>query len=136
MGRCYVFTFVSVLYESVIFRYFQPKYCADFNQHTKKIFKNMEIYTKLCFLDTYFDLKDYCQLKLAINLPYMLFTVKPMFTATYFYPYHPNPGRREKINLNFNFHTFLWCLKRFYEGLKGLHKTFWGTTKKCENNLN
>ena len=102
----------------------------------KKSLKNMEIYTKLCFLDTYFDLKDYCQLKLAINLPYMLFTVKPMFTATYFYPYHPNPGRREKINLNFNFHTFLWCLKRFYEGLKGLHKTFWGTTKKCENNLN
>ena len=21
----------------------------------------------------------------------------------------------------------------FYEGLKGRHKTFWGTTKKCEN---
>ena len=21
-----------------------------------------------------------------------------------------------KINLNFYFHTFLWCLKRFYEG--------------------
>ena len=45
----------------------------------------------------------------------------------------PNPGRREKINLNFYFHTSLWCLKRFYEGLKDLHKTFWGTTKKCEN---
>ena len=43
------------------------------------------------------------------------------------------PGRREKINLNFCFHTSLWCLKGFYEGLKGLHKTFWGTTKKCEN---
>ena len=38
-----------------------------------------------------------------------------------------------KINLSFYFHTSLWCLKRFYEGLKGLHKTFWGTTKKCEN---
>ena len=25
----------------------------------------------------------------------------------------------------------MWCLKRFYEGLKELHKTFWGT-KKCE----
>ena len=23
-----------------------------------------------------------------------------------------------KINLNFYFHTSLWCLKRFYEGLK------------------
>ena len=28
-----------------------------------------------------------------------------------------------KINLNFYFHT-LWCLKRFYEGLKDLYKTF------------
>ena len=36
-------------------------------------------------------------------------------------PSRPNPGRREKINLNFYFHTSLWCLKRFYEGL---HKTF------------
>ena len=38
-----------------------------------------------------------------------------------------------KIKLNLYFHTSLWCLKRFYEGLKGLHETFWGTTKKCEN---
>ena len=38
-----------------------------------------------------------------------------------------------KIELNFYFHTSLWYLKRFYEGLKGLHKIFWGTTKKCEN---
>ena len=38
-----------------------------------------------------------------------------------------NPGRRGKIKLNFYFHTSLWCLKKFYEGLKGLkglHKTF------------
>ena len=38
-----------------------------------------------------------------------------------------------KINLNFYFHTPLWCLRRFCEGLKGYHKSFWGTTKKCEN---
>ena len=38
-----------------------------------------------------------------------------------------------KINLNFHFYTSLWCLKRFYEGLWGLHNTFWGTTKKGEN---
>ena len=37
-----------------------------------------------------------------------------------------------KINVDFYFHTSLWCLERFYEGLQGLHKTFWGTTKKCE----
>ena len=29
-----------------------------------------------------------------------------------------------KIKLNFYFHTSLWCLKRFYEGLKDLYKTF------------
>ena len=32
-------------------------------------------------------------------------------------PLHCNSGGREKINLNFYFHTSLWCLKRFYEGL-------------------
>ena len=42
-----------------------------------------------------------------------------------------------RIELNFHFHTSLRCLKRFYERLKGLHKTFLGTTKNCENkNLN
>ena len=37
-----------------------------------------------------------------------------------------------KINLDY-FLTSLWRLKRFYEGLQGFHKTFWGTAKKCEN---
>ena len=37
------------------------------------------------------------------------------------------------IKLNFYFHTSLWCLKRFYEDLTRLHKTFWGTIKHCEN---
>ena len=39
-------------------------------------------------------------------------------------PFRPNPGRREKINLIFYFYTSLWYLKSFYEGVKGLHKTF------------
>ena len=34
------------------------------------------------------------------------------------YDFRPNPGRREKIKLNFYFHTSLRCPKRFYEGLK------------------
>ena len=33
---------------------------------------------------------------------------------------------RIKINLNFYFHTSLRCLKRFYEGLKGLIQDFFG----------
>ena len=49
----------------------------------------------------------------------------PQKVSHYHYnPSRPNPGRREKIKLNFYFHTSLGCLKRFYEGLKGLHKTF------------
>ena len=39
-------------------------------------------------------------------------------------PSRPNPGRREKKKLIFYFHTSLWCLKRFSEGLKGLNKIF------------
>ena len=36
----------------------------------------------------------------------------------------------KKINLNFYFHTFLVRQKVLW---KGLHKTFGGTKKKCEN---
>ena len=32
-------------------------------------------------------------------------------------PSRPKPRRREKNKLNFYFHTSLWCLKRFYQGL-------------------
>ena len=45
------------------------------------------------------------------------------------------PRQREKINWNYCLHTSLWCFKWIYEGLKGLHKIFWGTTEKCENLL-
>ena len=48
-------------------------------------------------------------------------------------PSRPNLGWTEKNKLNFYFYTSLWCLKRFNEGVKGLHKTFWGTRKKYEN---
>ena len=50
-----------------------------------------------------------------------------------FNPSRPKSGRREKIKLKFYFRFSLWCFKRFYEGRKGLCKTFWGTKKKCEN---
>ena len=50
-----------------------------------------------------------------------------------FNPSRSFPGRREKINLKLYFHASLWCLKRFYEGFKGLHETWWVTTKECEN---
>ena len=34
-------------------------------------------------------------------------------------PSRPDPGRREKIIVNFYFHSSFWCLKRFY-GIKGI----------------
>ena len=39
-------------------------------------------------------------------------------------PFRFDPGRKEKIKLNFYFHTSLWYFKRFYEGLKGLKVVF------------
>ena len=39
-------------------------------------------------------------------------------------PSRLNPRLKEKVNLNFYFHSSLWCLKRFYEGRKDLHETF------------
>ena len=81
-----------------------------------------------------------------ITMKYLLalITVRPKFprshgckdpTSLHLTPHPlPDPERKEKINLNFYFNTFLCCLKRFYEGLYGLHKTFWGTTKTCGNN--
>ena len=31
---------------------------------------------------------------------------------------YPDPGRREKINLNFYFYTSSWCLKRFWKNFQ------------------
>ena len=45
-------------------------------------------------------------------------------------PSRPNPGQNEKIKLNFYFHLSLWCLKRFYEVLEGLHKNLLRHHKK------
>ena len=38
----------------------------------------------------------------------------------------------DEKKINFYFHNSLWCLKKFDESLKGLHKIFWGTSMKCE----
>ena len=61
-------------------------------------------------------------LNVCLNIFWALFNI--------FNPSRHNPGRIENINLDFYYHTSSWCLQKFYEGLKVLHKTFWGTTKK------
>ena len=38
-------------------------------------------------------------------------------------PYISESCIKIKVNLNIYFRTSLWCFKRFYEGLIGLHKT-------------
>ena len=47
-----------------------------------------------------------------------------LFSELYINPPHRKPGRGVKIRLKFYFHTCLWCLRRFQEGLKCLYKTF------------
>ena len=39
-------------------------------------------------------------------------------SLNYLNPSRRDPGRREKIKLNFYFYTSLWCLKKFYKGLQ------------------
>ena len=51
---------------------------------------------------------------------------------TPWYPFRPD---KQKTLAAFFISHFLWCFKRFYEDLKGIHKTSWGTKKKCENNI-
>ena len=49
----------------------------------------------------------------------------------FFNPSRPDPGRREKIDLNFYFHTSLWYLQRFYGASKGFMKALKEATKKA-----
>ena len=71
--------------------------------------------------------------------PWIVFNFKIILKRKHFvYLTLPAPRISEswikiKVNWSFYFHTSLCCLKRFYEYLKGLHKTFWDTTKKREN---
>ena len=66
-----------------------------------------------------------------LNIKTRLFQMKIKTNAAHFTSFRPNPRRREKIKFNFYFHTSLWCVKRFYEGLEGLHKTFWRNRKSA-----
>ena len=91
----------------------------------QKYFTNHNNWDKIIFSWQLFHLQGLQYVKLSQMFPYLLSLMKLMLAllATI---------RTKRKNLNFYFHTSLWYLKRFYEGLKGLHKPFWGTTKKCE----
>ena len=102
-------------------------YCRIFFKYGKNNMVEQWNFTKFVVIWTIFQLKSrklhkYCkrlfQISFYLTLPVLCISESCI---------------EIKINLSFYFHTSLWCLKRFYEGLKGLHKTFWGATKKCEN---
>ena len=50
-------------------------------------------------------------------------------------PSRPNPGRREKIKLNFYFHASLWCRKRF-EAFKAFIKPFEAPQRSVKIKIN
>ena len=57
------------------------------------------------------------------NIKFSFYLIFLKYVSCLFFdlnPSHLNPGRIEK-KLNVYFHTSFWCLKRFYEGLKGLY---------------
>ena len=111
------------------------------------------------FLETWRSSHQWCFIKEGVHRNFTKFTGKHLrqslffnrtpledcFSTWYFQEKTPNkatltlPARCisescVKINfyLIFYFHT-LRCLKRFYEGLKGLRKTFRDTINKCAN---
>ena len=59
--------------------------------------------------------------KFSTNLSASVLCFPGMCTIFIINAFHPVTGQREKVNLNFYSHTSFWCLKRFYEGLKGLY---------------
>ena len=81
---------------------------ADLKKHYvyKKSIFTIAKTNKVCFDKNYF-----------INL-FDEFFVRSLDTD----PSSPNPGQRQKVKSNFYLHTSMWCLKRFYEGLKALRK--------------
>ena len=55
------------------------------------------------------------------KLEFSFFKGKPLKWRSFYdlrKPSRPDPGRREKINLTFCFHTSMCCLKTFCEGLR------------------
>ena len=79
---------------------------------------------KLAAVTTSFWLKD----SLIISKPgkkqlmYYIFCIEIIINPSR--PYISESCIKIKINLIFYFHSSLWCCKRFYEGLKGIYKTF------------
>ena len=51
------------------------------------------------------------------NIHELIFRIRSFLLIVLINPSGPDPRRRKTIILNFYFHTSLWCLKRFYEGL-------------------
>ena len=63
-------------------------------------------------------------------------TIWPLFVDEFQLPQSYSATTRRQftfyhqVSRSFSFHTYFWCFKRFYEGLKCIHKTFCGTTMR------
>ena len=86
----------------------------------------ISIYVVKCFPDTVAYINLFLTCITSFLLIYFFFSNLTLTVPL------PTPDK-EKNNLNVYFYISLWCLKRFYEGLKGLHETLTETTKKFEN---
>ena len=86
----------------------------DNNYHHFKVVKRQSL-NKVCHFTIHiFSTWNFLSLSWLIKI---LDHLRPNFNRS-----SPDPRRREKISLNLYFQTSLWCLKRFYEGLKGLKR--------------
>ena len=83
----------------------------DLEQQARKIRKNQDFSETTCANQ---QKVDFAETKIFC---WLLWFLKYIDTS------RPIPDEEKKIKLNIYFHTSLWWL----------HKTFWGTIKKCEN---
>ena len=109
---------------------------------TISIFFFMSSFSSSVF-EKHFVLLMHCTIAVLITLPAPCISESCIKIKVNLTLPTPIPDKEKKLTQIFiftllsgaskGFMKALWCLKRFYEGLKGLYKTFCGTTEKCEN---
>ena len=124
-----------------------PQICLTIRSEIRRLFLNHQHNIQLIVIFYSFSYFKHIFMDFFIFLNINLFHVSLVWLFQNFFSFYisiisfiftlpasPIFGKSYKNkNFNFYFHTSLWCLKRFYEGLSSLRKTFYGTTKKCDN---
>ena len=118
LGNLFVYPLCSTFFHA------EPSWALNTKRGSKAV-KTQALWQYLWLLTLY--------LKLEKITSWLLYAYIPSNRLTPPAPCISKSCIKIKINLKFYFHFSSWCLKKFYEGLWGLHKTFSGTTEKCEN---